>query len=62
MQGIIIENRTNMYQVRVDGTNTIYSCYARGKFKKNSILPVVGDRVEIVVTSEVDTAHFCGFK
>ena len=47
MQGTIIENKSNMYHVRVDGESTIYSCYARGKFKKEDISPVVGDRVEI---------------
>ena len=52
MQGIIIENKSNIYNVRVDGENTIYSCYARGKFKKDSIVPVVGDRVKIDITSE----------
>ena len=52
MQGIIIENKSNIYQVRVDGENTIYSCYARGKFKKNEISPVVGDKVKITVTNE----------
>ncbi len=53
MQGIIIENKSNIYQVRVDGENTIYSCYARGKFKKEEINPVVGDKVQITITDEI---------
>lgn len=51
MQGIIIENKSNMYHVKIDGTNEVYSCYARGKFKKAEISPVVGDRVKI---SDID--------
>lgn len=51
MQGIIIENKSNMYHVKIDGTNEVYSCYARGKFKKEKISPVVGDRVKI---SDID--------
>ena len=52
MKGIIIENKSNIYQVRIDGKNTIYSCYARGKFKKEDISPVVGDKVEITDINE----------
>ena len=52
MQGIIIENKSNMYHVKIDKTNEIYSCYARGKFKKNEISPVVGDRVKISDVNE----------
>ena len=52
MQGIIVENKSNIYHVRVDGGNTIYSCYARGKFKKTNISPVVGDKVEFTITDE----------
>ena len=52
MQGIIVENKSNIYHVRVDGENTIYSCYARGKFKKDEINPVVGDKVQFTVTDE----------
>lgn len=51
MQGIIIENKSNMYHVKIDETNEVYSCYARGKFKKEEISPVVGDKVKI---SDID--------
>ena len=63
MQGLIIENKSNIYQVRVDGGNTIYSCYARGKFKKTDISPVVGDVVDFTITDEekqeavIDSIH-----
>ncbi len=52
MQGIIIENKSNIYQVKENKTNEVYTCYARGKFKKEKISPVVGDRVEFSVTNE----------
>lgn len=52
MQGVIIENKSNMYYVREVKTGTIYTCYARGKFKKEDISPVVGDNVDFTVTEE----------
>ena len=50
MQGIIIENVSNLYKVKVD--SKIYETTARGKFKKDEITPVVGDLVEIMITDE----------
>lgn len=50
MQGLIISNISNIYVVEAD--NQIYECSARGKFKNQEIIPVVGDRVEIEVTSK----------
>lgn len=55
MQGIIIENIANLYQVegkREEGTQ-IYEALARGRFKKEEMTPVVGDWVEIEVTDEL---------
>lgn len=59
MQGIIIKNIANLYQIakmspKKPGTtgNEIYEATARGKFKKKEILPVVGDFVEFEVTDE----------
>lgn len=46
-KGIIINNVSNMYQVEVD--NNIINCNARGKLKKENIIPVVGDIVEIEI-------------
>jgi ribosome biogenesis GTPase len=47
MQGIIIENISNLYKVKSNGTT--YEATARGKFKKDDITPVVGDRVDIEI-------------
>ena len=48
MQGIIIGNKANLYEV--ESEKKIYTATARGKFKKeNELKPVVGDRVEIDV-------------
>ena len=50
MQGLIVENISNLYQVKVE--DKIYETTARGKFKKEEIIPVVGDIVDITVTDE----------
>ena len=50
MRGLIVENISNLYQVKVE--NEIYETTARGKFKKEEITPVVGDMVDITVTDE----------
>ncbi len=50
MQGVIIENISNLYKVEAE--NEIYETTARGKFKKEEITPVVGDIVSITVTDE----------
>ena len=51
MHGLIIENISNLYQVKTE--EGIYETTARGKFKKDEITPVVGDKVEITVTDEI---------
>ena len=54
MQGIIIENISNLYRVKVndDKSSKIYEATARGKFKKDEIIPIVGDIVKIDVIEE----------
>ena len=52
MQGLIIENISNLYKVKAK--DKIYETTARGKFKKEEITPVVGDIVEITITDEVE--------
>jgi len=47
MQGLIIGNISNIYNVKID--DNIYECNARGIFKKDKISPVVGDIVEVEV-------------
>ena len=41
MQGIIIKNISNDYTILAE--NKIYTCKARGKFRKEKITPLVGD-------------------
>ena len=48
MQGIIIGNISNTYKIKTD--TKIYEAYARGKFKNEEIMPLVGDKVEIQIT------------
>lgn len=47
MQGLIIENISNLYKIKAK--KGIYEANARGKFKKEEITPVVGDKVEIQI-------------
>ena len=49
MQGLIIENISNLYKVKCE--KIIYTSTARGKIKKEEISPVVGD---IVNLDEID--------
>ena len=43
MQGIIIKNISNDYVVKTE--KKLYTCKARGKFKKDKVIPLVGDNV-----------------
>ena len=45
MQGLIVENISNLYKIKIE--NEIYEANARGKLKKEEITPVVGDIVEV---------------
>lgn len=55
MKGIIVENISNLYIVKVN--EEIYETTARGKFKKDQISPVVGDQVEIdIIDAQSKTA------
>ena len=47
MQGIIIENISNLYKIEFQ--NNIYTATARGKFKLEELTPVVGDNVEFEI-------------
>ena len=49
MTGIIIKGIGGFYYVKCEN-NQIFSCRARGKFRKDGQTPTVGDRVEIEVT------------
>lgn len=50
MQGLIIENISNLYKIMLN--DKIYEANARGKLKKEEMIPVVGDRVEIQILDE----------
>ncbi len=50
MIGKIIENISNLYKVEVN--REIYEATARGKFKNENQIPVVGDNVEIAITDK----------
>lgn len=59
MQGLIIENIANLYKIenredknKKKSQKEVYEAYARGKFKKEEITPVVGDFVEFEVTDK----------
>lgn len=49
-QGLIIENISNKFKIKTE--NETYTCDARGKFKKDEIKPVVGDKVKIEIINE----------
>lgn len=50
MQGLIIENISNLYKVRCE--DKVYEANARGKLKSDEISPVVGDYVEFNILEE----------
>lgn len=50
MQGLIIENVSNLYKIKTE--NKIYEANARGRLKKEETIPVVGDRVKIQILDE----------
>lgn len=52
MQGIIIENISNLYKIKSE--DKIYIATARGKLKREDIVPVVGDNVQFEVLEEAD--------
>lgn len=52
MQGLIIENISNLYKIKVQ--DKIYEANARGKLKQDEISPVVGDNVKIQVLDGED--------
>ena len=50
MQGIIIENKSNLYKIKTE--KAMYEATPRGKLKKEEIAPVVGDKIEISILDE----------
>ena len=50
MQGLIVENKANLYKIKLGDIN--YIATARGKFKNDSFTPVVGDIAEFSIVDE----------
>lgn len=50
MQGLIIENISNLYKIKTE--NKIYEANARGRLKKEEMIPVVGDNIKIKILDE----------
>ncbi|WP_069998171.1 ribosome small subunit-dependent GTPase A [Cellulosilyticum sp. I15G10I2] len=50
VQGTIIKGIAGFYYVEAD--QTIYECKARGKFRKDNIVPLIGDNVLITLGTE----------
>lgn len=57
LKGIIINNISNMFEVKVK--DKIYSCTARKKIKQTDLSPVVGDYVEIEELDNKNTGVIC---
>ncbi len=51
IQGRIIKGIGGFYYVKADD-DSVYSCRARGKFRKDSFSPIVGDIAEIEITDK----------
>ena len=49
-KGIVTCTSSNLYKVEVN--ENIYQCLARGKFKKDGLSPLPGDKVEITIVDE----------
>ena len=49
-EGLIIKGISGFYYIKAD--SKIYECKARGIFRKNEILPTVGDYVEFSISDE----------
>ena len=50
MEGLIIENKANLYKIKIN--NKEYIATARGKLKNDSLTPVVGDIVKFTILDE----------
>jgi len=51
MQGVIIKGIGGLYFVKVEGK--VIECKARGKFRYTGLSPVIGDKVEIILETDV---------
>jgi len=51
MQGVIIKGIGGLYFVKVE--NKVIECKARGKFRYTGLTPIIGDKVEIMLETDV---------
>lgn len=58
IDGTIMKGIGGFYYVKCATNGNVYSCRARGKFRKDGLVPVVGDHVKIDVT---DTEKLEGY-
>lgn len=47
MTGVILENNTGLFRVKIDSTEQIVVCQPSGKIRKNKIVLVAGDKVKV---------------
>ena len=53
-KGLIVSNVSNIYEVEDSKSSNIIECIPRGKFKKDDIIPAVGDIVEFEYQTQTD--------
>nr|MBP3681350.1 ribosome small subunit-dependent GTPase A [Clostridia bacterium] len=53
-KGLIVSNVSNIYEVEDSKSSNIIKCIPRGKFKKDDIIPAVGDIVEFEYQTQTD--------
>lgn len=47
MTGVVIASNTGLFQVKLDGTDSIVTCQPSGKIRQNKINIVTGDKVKV---------------
>lgn len=52
MQGLIIENVSNLYKIKAEADGKTYDATARGKFKQEGVTPLVGDIVDFDILED----------
>ena len=52
MQGIIIENISNLYKIKSKADGKVFDATARGKFKQEGVTPLVGDIVDFEILED----------
>ena len=52
MQGLIIENVSNLYKIKAEADGKTYDATARGKFKQEGVTPHVGDIVDFDILED----------